>query len=90
MNSTASLALYAILALALTGCGAAKVRPNYTTTHTDLIRIGGEAPATGEPEILNTGSYCLQITEKWKNDGKTPDDQKIWTKDSYRKVVPCR
>jgi hypothetical protein len=90
MNKIGILALFTVLAVTLAGCGAATVRPNYTTTHTDLIRIGGEAPANKEPELLNTGSYCLQITDKWKVDGETPDGQTIWTKDSFRKVVPCR
>ena len=42
------------------------------------MRIGGETPGNKEPEILNLGSYCLQVTDKWKNDGKTPDGQAIW------------
>ncbi len=33
-----------ILAGTLAGCGATTVKPNSTTTHTDLIRIGGDAP----------------------------------------------
>jgi len=90
MNKLGRFALYTVFAVTLAGCGAATVKPNYTTTHTDLIRIGGEAPANKEPELLNTGSYCLQVTDKWKVDGKTPDGQTIWTKDSYRKVTPCR
>lgn len=77
------------LAVALTGCDAATVKPNYTTTNPDLLRIGGEAPGNKEPEIIDMGSYCLKVTDKWKADGKTPDGQSIWVKDSYRNVVPC-
>lgn len=90
MNKLGIFTVSTILAVTLAGCGAATVKPNYTTTHTDLIRIGGEAPGNKEPEILNTGSFCLQVLDKWKTDGKTPDGQPIWTKDSFRKVVPCR
>lgn len=78
------------LATAVAGCGTTTVNPNYSSANPDLMVIGGEAPAAKAPETLNLGSYCLSITEKWKVDGKTPDGQTIWTKDSFRKVVPCR
>ena len=75
----------------LGGCASGKITPNYTSTNPDLLRIGGDKPADpGEPEIINMGSYCLQVVDKWKTDGDTPDNQKIWTKDTFRKVVPCR
>jgi hypothetical protein len=90
MNKLGRVTVSTILAVTLAGCGATTVKPNYTTTHTDLIRIGGDTPGNKEPEILNTGSFCLQVLDKWKTDGKTPDGQPIWTKDSFRKVVPCR
>jgi hypothetical protein len=53
------------------------------------MRIGGDTPVDKEPEIVNLGSYCLKVTEKWKADGKTPDGQTIWSKDSFRKVTSC-
>jgi hypothetical protein len=90
MKKIAVLLVYAAVAAALTGCGAATISPNYTSANPDLMRIGGEKPGSAEPQILNLGSYCLQVTEEWKVDGETPDGQTIWSKDSYRKVVPCR
>lgn len=90
MKKIGVLFLYAAIAAALTGCGAATIPPSYSSTNPDLMRIGGDTPGNKEPEIVNMGSYCLQVTDKWKTDGKTPDGQAIWTKDSFRKVVPCR
>ena len=90
MKKLGLLFLCASIATTVTGCGTTTVNPNYSSANPDLMVIGGEAPATKSPETLNLGSYCLSITEKWKVDGKTPDGQTIWTKDSYRKVVPCR
>jgi hypothetical protein len=82
--------IFAIIAAALASCSTATINPNYSSANPELMFIGGEAPVGKPPEILNLGSYCLSVTEKWKTDGKTPDGQAIWTKDSLRKVVPCR
>lgn len=90
MNKISAFCLYAACALILAGCGAATIQPNYASTNPDLMRIGGDSPGNREPEIVNMGSYCLQVTDKWKVDGKTPDGQTIWSKDTFRKVVPCR
>ena len=90
MKKICALVVYAAVALALAGCGAATIAPNYQSTNPDLMRIGGDPPGSKDSEIINMGSYCLQVTDKWKADGKTPDGQMIWTKDSYRKAVPCR
>ena len=90
MKKLGLLFLCASIAATITGCGTTTVNPNYSSADPDLMVIGGEAPAAKAPETLNLGSYCLSNTEKWKVDGKTPDGQTIWTKDSYRKVVPCR
>ncbi len=81
---------YVAVAAALGGCAAPTITPTYTSTDIELLRIGGEKPGDKEPEIVNMGSYCLQVDEKWKEDGQTPDGQTIWTKDSFRKVIPCR
>ena len=89
MSTLRLLSLCAIL-VTLTGCAAGKIAPNYTSTNPDVLRVGGDKPVDKEPEILNMGSYCLQVLEKWKTDGETPDNQKIWTKDTFRKVAPCR
>ncbi|WP_028318983.1 hypothetical protein [Desulfobulbus elongatus] len=90
MKKMCVFAAYAVAALALAGCGAATIAPNYQSTNPDLMRIGGDTPGQKEPEIINMGSYCLQVMDKWKADGKTPDGQMIWTKDSFRTAVPCR
>ncbi len=89
MKNMRLLAGYTLLAAFMAGCGAATIKPSYTSTNADLMRIGGEAPEAKAPEIINMGSYCLQVTDKWKADVKTPDGQTIWTKDTYRKVTPC-
>jgi hypothetical protein len=90
MNKLCALFVYAAIAVSLTGCGKATINPNYTSANPDLMRIGGESPETKEPEIVNMGSYCLRVADKWKTDGKTPDGQTIWSKDTFRKVIPCR
>ncbi|MGE4559160.1 MAG: hypothetical protein AB7E77_03080 [Desulfobulbus sp.] len=90
MKKIAALFVCAAAAAALAGCGAKTIPPSYTSADPDLMRIGGDAPGDKEPQILNLGSYCLQVRDEWKTDGKTPDGQTIWTKDSLRKVVPCR
>lgn len=90
MKKIAALLVYAVVAAALAGCGAKTIPPSYTSANPDLMRIGGDEPGNTEPQILNLGSYCMQVKEEWKVDGKTPDGQTIWTKDSSRKVVPCR
>jgi len=93
MNKICTFFAYAALAVTLSGCGmfgTSTINPNYTSANPELMRIGGDAPGNKEPEHLNLGSYCLQVVDKWKADGKTPDGQMIWTKDSFRKVTPCR
>jgi hypothetical protein len=75
--------------LALTGC-ASKVTPTYTSTNTDLLRIGGSKPADKDPVVVNTGTFCLQVQEKWKADGKTPDGLTIWSLDTLRKSASCK
>lgn len=77
------------LVLCLSGC-TSTLAPSYTSTNTDLLRIGGSEPATEEPRLENLGTYCLQVTDQWKQDGKTPDGQPIWSKDTYRKATPCQ
>ena len=90
MNKLCALFVYAVIAASLAGCGKATINPNYTSANPDLMRIGGEAPENKEPEIVNMGSYCLRVFDKWKTDGKTPDGKTIWSKDTFRKVIPCR
>ena len=80
----------AAIALTMAGCAAPMITPTYLSADTELLRIGSEKPTDKEPVITNLGSYCLQTDEKWESDGKTPDGQTIWSKDSLRKVVPCK
>jgi len=89
MKKIAALLVCGAVAAALVGCGAKTVSPSYTSTNPDLLRIGGDAPGSGQVQVENLGSYCLQVRDEWKGEGKTPDGQTIWTKDSYRTVVPC-
>lgn len=90
MKKIAALLVCGAVAAALAGCGAKTVSPSYTSTNPDLMRIGGTEPENGQVQIENLGSYCLQVRDEWKGEGKTPDGQTIWTKDSYRTVVPCQ
>ncbi len=83
------ITLFIAAALSLTGCSST-LAPTYTSTNADLLRIGGDEPTNPEPEQQNLGSYCLLITDTWKEDGTTPDGQSIWSKDTARKAVPCR
>ncbi len=78
------------LMLVLTSCASSTVAPTYTSTMSDVLQIGGNKPVDAEAKFVPAGSYCLEISEGWKEDGKTPDDQKIWTKDTQRRVVPCK
>ena len=84
------LAVCAGLVITTSGCGVSTINPNYTSTDTDLMRIGGDKPVDNEPEVVNMGSYCLKVSKKWKADGKTPDGQTIWTMDSLRQTAPCQ
>jgi hypothetical protein len=74
----------------LVGCSSNTITPTYANTHTDLIRIGGEKPEDSAKEKINTGSYCIEVQETWKQGGETPDEQKIWVKDTFRSTVPCQ
>ncbi len=74
--------------LAVSGCASNTIVPSYANSNPSL-QVGGEQPANGAPTVENAGSFCLQVTEIWHADGKTPDGQKLWAKDTLRKVVPC-
>jgi len=90
MNRFCVFFVCAAISVTISGCGVPTVNPNYSSANPELMRIGGEKPGDKGPEIVNMGSYCLSVTEKWKADGKTPDGQTLWTKDSLRKAIPCR
>ncbi len=72
----------------LGGCAGNTIAPSYATTNPNL-QVGGAKPVDLAPTLENAGSFCLEITEKWHEDGKTPDGQKLFAKDTARKVVPC-
>ena len=73
----------------LAGCASTTIAPTYNTSNPNM-KVGGERPADSGPTIENAGSFCMEVTEKWHQDGKTPDGQPLWAKDSLRKVVPCK
>ena len=74
----------------LAGCASNTIAPRYTSDNPDILRIGGERPSNPDVVVENAGSYCLQVTERWNDHGRTPDGQTLWAKDTQRKVVPCR
>ncbi|MEQ8232150.1 MAG: hypothetical protein RLW61_09220 [Gammaproteobacteria bacterium] len=75
-------------AVLMAGCATQTIVPSYDTTNPDL-RIGGERPDDAPPRIENAGSFCLEVTEKWHLDGKTPDGTALWARDTLRRVAPC-
>lgn len=74
--------------LLLAACGSQTIVPNYQNSNPDL-QVGGEPPPATAPVVQNAGSFCLAVSEVWHSDGKTPDGQKLWARDTLRKVVPC-
>ncbi|MCC7411068.1 MAG: hypothetical protein IT495_05485 [Gammaproteobacteria bacterium] len=72
----------------LAGCASNTIVPTYNTSDPNL-QVGGKRPQDSPPQVENAGSFCLQVEEKWHTDGKTPDGQALWTRDTFRKVVPC-
>jgi len=77
-----------LMASLLAGCAGNTIAPSYTSTNPN-IQVGGTKPADLPATLENAGSFCLQVTERWHEDGKTPDGQKLFAKDTARKVVPC-
>jgi len=90
MSTKIRLLIACTIIAIIAGCGTAKIKPNYTSTNPEELRIGGEKPEDKSSDVNNMGSYCLQVVDQWKADGETPDGQAIWSKDTLRKVVPCR
>lgn len=90
MRKLTQYSLCAAMALAITGCASQMITPTYHSNDTELLRIGFDKPMDKEPVVTNMGSYCLETAEKWKTNGKTPDGQVIWSKDSLRSVVACQ
>lgn len=82
-------ALGAVVLGGLAGCASTTIAPSYETSNPNL-QVGGEKPVDVGPTVENAGSFCLQITEQWHEDGRTPDGQKLFARDTLRKVVPCK
>jgi hypothetical protein len=80
------LSVFLVAAVA-SGC-ASTIAPQYTTEKPDIMRIG-DRPQDPAAVKEKAGSFCLEIADKWHNDGNTPDGQTLWAKDTVRKVVPC-
>lgn len=72
----------------LTGCATQTIVPSYDTSNPDL-QIGGSRPQDAPPRIEPAGSFCLEVSERWHLDGRTPDGTALWSRDTLRKVVPC-
>jgi hypothetical protein len=89
MNKIFQYFACATIALTMAGCATPTITPTYLSSDLELMRIGSEQPKNNEAVVVNMGSYCMQTVERWKADGKTPDGQTIWTKDSLRNVALC-
>lgn len=76
-------------AVTLGGCASSTITPDYSSTDPN-VQVGGEPPEDTRPTIEDVGTFCMEVTQKWHEDGKTPDGQKLWSRDTYRKVVPCK
>lgn len=76
-----------LLVVVATGC-ASTIAPEYTTDKPDIMRIG-DRPQDAAAVKEKAGSFCIEIAEQWHDDGKTPDGQTLWAKDTIRKVIPC-
>ncbi len=83
------IGLLLLLGSLATGCSKV-IKPDYTSTNPDIMRVGGDTPSNPQPVIENVGSFCVEISDNWHRDGKTPDGQALWAKDTARKVVPCK
>jgi hypothetical protein len=78
------------LVVAMAGCASNTFAPNYQSNNTDILRIGGERPDAAAPAIEDLGSFCVQTTQQWNDQGKTPDGQRLWVKSTLRQAVACR
>ena len=83
------LFLCVLVGLLSSGCSQV-IKPNYTSTKPDIMRVGGDTPSAPKTSVENVGSFCVEISDNWHQDGETPDGQALWAKDTARKVVPCK
>ncbi|MCB1748827.1 MAG: hypothetical protein KDK06_16740 [Gammaproteobacteria bacterium] len=82
------LIAYAFGGILLCACASQTIVPSYVNNNPDL-QVGGERPTDGMPRTESAGSFCLEVSDKWHQDGRTPDGQPLWAKDTFRRVVPC-
>jgi len=72
----------------LAGCGTGTIRPDYAST-SEYLQIGGRKPTNPEPIIENAGAFCLEVREEWHEDGRTPDGERLFARDTLRRAVAC-
>lgn len=87
MKNRSILAVLVIVVI-LMGCSTT-LKPSYSSTDPDAMRIGNEKPEDKASEVMNMGSFCQEVSHRWNEDGKTPDGQKVWSKAITRKIIPC-
>jgi hypothetical protein len=80
--------LVAVVAATLSGCAGNTITPDYSSTDPN-VQVGGEQPADSGPMKEDIGSFCMEVSQKWHEDGQTPDGKTLWSRDTFRKVVPC-
>lgn len=72
----------------LAGCGTGTIRPDYASTNENL-QIGGRKPADTPAFIEPAGAFCLEVREEWHEDGRTPDGERLFSRDTLRRAVAC-
>ena len=85
---TSRLVVLCTTTLLLAGCGNGTIRPDYASTNENL-QIGGRKPADPPATIENAGAFCLEVREEWHEDGRTPDGERLFTRDTLRRAVAC-
>jgi hypothetical protein len=75
-------------AATLSGCAGNTITPDYSSTDPN-VQVGGEQPVDSGPTKEDIGSFCMEVSQKWHEDGETPDGKTLWSRDTFRKVVPC-
>jgi hypothetical protein len=75
-------------ALAFGGCASNTITPDYTSSDPNA-QVGGERPADTPPTKEDIGSFCMEVSHKWHEDGETPDGKALFSRDTFRKIVPC-
>lgn len=80
--------VYVLHGALLCGCASQTIVPSYVNNNPDL-QVGGERPGDAMPRTESAGSFCLEVSDKWHQDGRTPDGQALWARDTFRRVVPC-